>query len=120
MAKLSWIEQKAAAALFAAPPTATFDEALGHFEQAEQMDPGFYPKNLLLLAQACAKLGRKPEAEAWRAKCLAATARTPEDEQTPEGTQTLLPSVKPVSTREKLKAKMKGGARRRGRPRAIE
>ena len=61
----------------------------------------------------------EPSTDMYRmGETIAQTA--PEDEQTPEGTQTLLPSVKPVSTREKLKAKMKGGARRRGRPRAIE
>jgi hypothetical protein len=43
---------------------------------------GFYPKNMLLLAQTCAKLGRKDEAKAWREKCLAQPARTPEDEET--------------------------------------
>ena len=72
----------AAAALFATPPTATFEEALGHFEQAERMEPGFYPKNQLLLAQTCARLGRADEARAWLAKCRAATPRTPEDDET--------------------------------------
>ena len=81
-AQLSWLEKKAAAALFASPPTATFDDALGHFEAAERMDPGFYPKNRLLLAMACAKVGRVEEARTWRERCLAAPARTPEDEQT--------------------------------------
>lgn len=84
VAKLSWLEQKAAAALFATPPTATYDEAIAHFERAEAMDPGFYPKNLLLLAQACARAGKTAEAKAWLAKCQAATPRTPEDEETLE------------------------------------
>ncbi|KOO23815.1 regulator of microtubule dynamics protein 1 [Chrysochromulina tobinii] len=82
VAKLGWLEKKAAAALFATPPTATFEEALGHFEAAEAIDPGFYPKNLLLMAMAHAKLGHKAEAEQWRQRCLAAKPRTPEDEQT--------------------------------------
>ena len=82
VAKLSWIEAKAAAALFASPPKATFEEAIGHFEAAEAMEPGFYPKNLLLLAQAYGKLGKSAEAKGWLAKCLAAEAKTPEDEET--------------------------------------
>ena len=45
-------------------------------------DPGFYPKNQLLLAQALAKLGKKAEAQEWLDKCLASTPKTPEDEQT--------------------------------------
>ena len=41
VAKLSWFEQKAAAAFFASPPKATYEEALSHFERAEKMEPGF-------------------------------------------------------------------------------
>ena len=82
VAKLSWFEQKAAAAFFASPPKSSFEEALTHFERAEQMEPGFYPKNLLLLANTCAKLGRTTEAKAWLEKCLAAKQVTPEDEET--------------------------------------
>ncbi|KAL1500280.1 hypothetical protein AB1Y20_012947 [Prymnesium parvum] len=82
VAKLSWIEKKAAAALFATPPSATLDEAIGHFLAAERMEPNFYPKNQLLLAQAYAKAGAKAEAKEWLAKCLSATPKTPEDEET--------------------------------------
>ena len=82
VAKLSWIEQKVASAIFAAPPKATFAEAVEHFEAAEAMSPGFYPKNLLMLAQAHAKLGQKTKAKQWLGKCLAAKPATPEDEET--------------------------------------
>ena len=82
VAKLSWFEQKAAAAFFATPPTATFSEAVEHFEAAERMDPGFYPKNLLMLAQAYAKMGKVEVAKEWLSRCLAAKPGTPEDEQT--------------------------------------
>ena len=81
-AQLSWIEQKAAAAFFAAPPSATYAEAIAHFEAAEAMSPGFYPKNLLLLAMACSRSGMKDEAKEWLAKCKAAKVATPEDEET--------------------------------------
>jgi len=82
VAKLSWFEQKAAAALFAAPPTASYEEAYGHFAAAEAIEPGFYPQNKLLLAQVCSKLGRKEEAQKWLDACLASPAKTPEDEET--------------------------------------
>ena len=65
-------------------PTATFAEALEHFEHAERIEPGFYPKNLLLTAQALSRLGRADEAKAALAKCLAATPKSPEDEATLE------------------------------------
>mmetsp|Transcript_4956 Transcript_4956/g.16101 ORF Transcript_4956/g.16101 Transcript_4956/m.16101 type:complete len:296 (+) Transcript_4956:38-925(+) len=89
VAKLSWIEKKAAAALFAAPPQATYEQALDHFAAAEQMDPGFYPKNRLMLARTCQKLGRDGEAREWRARCLRSEARTPEDAETLEEAEKL-------------------------------
>jgi tetratricopeptide (TPR) repeat protein len=82
VAKLSWFEQKAAAAIFASPPRSTFEEALTHFELAEKTEPDFYPKNKLLMAQAHARLGRKEEAQHWLQSCLRSTPKTPEDEQT--------------------------------------
>ena len=82
VASLSWIEQKTAAALFASPPRSSFEEALQHFELAEKIEPDFYPKNKLLMAQACAKLGRKEEAQKWLESCRRSTPKTPEDEQT--------------------------------------
>lgn len=82
IAKLSWFERKAAAAIFASPPRSTFEEALTHFELAEKTEPDFYPKNKLLMAQAYARLGRKEEAQKWLQSCLRSTPKTPEDEQT--------------------------------------
>ena len=43
------------------------------------MQPGFYPKNLLMLAIAYQKLGRTAQAASWRARCLQAKPMTPED-----------------------------------------
>ena len=51
-------------------------------QAAEEIDPGFYPKNLLMLAQAYSKLGRRTEAAEWHRKCLAASVLTPEDAET--------------------------------------
>ena len=82
VASLSWLEQKAASALFATPPSATHEEAYAHFLAAERTDPGFYPKNHLLLARSCDKLGKKEEARMWRERCLAQEVRSPEDEET--------------------------------------
>ena len=66
------------------PAARRYAEALAHFEHAERIEPGFYPKNLLLTAQALARLGRADEAKAALAKCLAATPKSPEDEATLE------------------------------------
>ena len=64
------------------PSARRYAEALAHFEHAERIEPGFYPKNLLLTAQALSRLGRADEAKAALAKCLAATPKSPEDEAT--------------------------------------
>jgi hypothetical protein len=53
VAKLSWVEKKAAAAFFAAPPSATYEEALAHFEAAEKIDPGALPPPTPFQAQSC-------------------------------------------------------------------
>ncbi len=53
------------------------------------MDPGFYPKNRLMLARTCQKLGRDGEAREWRARCLRSEARTPEDAETLEEAEKL-------------------------------
>jgi len=48
---LSWLERKAAATLFATPPTATVDEALDNFLKADQLEPGQWKENLLFIAK---------------------------------------------------------------------
>lgn len=51
VANLSWIERKTASALFAAPPTATIEEALEDFLEAERLNPGVWLDNLLFIAR---------------------------------------------------------------------
>ena len=52
MAGLSWLEKKAAAALYATPPDATFNEALEDFMHVESMDgAGLWKANLLMVAK---------------------------------------------------------------------
>lgn len=52
MAGLSWLEKKAAAALFATPPEATFEEAMADFMRVESMDgAGTWKANLLMVAK---------------------------------------------------------------------
>ena len=48
---LSWVERKMAATLFSAPPTATVDDALNNFLQADQLNPGKWKENLLFIAK---------------------------------------------------------------------
>lgn len=81
VAGLSWTMRKVAAAIFAEPPTGTYDEAKAHFAAAEAIEPGFYVKNRLMLGKSCLQLGDKPAARDWFEKALELPANTVEDEQ---------------------------------------
>ena len=52
VAGLSWLEKKAAAALYATPPESTFDEALGDFMQVESLNGGgTWKVNLMMIGK---------------------------------------------------------------------
>ena len=51
VAGLSWLEKKAAAALFATPPEATYEQALNYFMKSEELNPGTWKANMLMVAK---------------------------------------------------------------------
>lgn len=51
VAGLSWLEKKAAAALYATPPDATYDEALSDFMTCENLKGGVWKSNLMMVAK---------------------------------------------------------------------
>ena len=51
--------------LFAPHPSSTYEEALGYFHRAEQVDPDFYSKNMFLLGKTYLKLHNKKIAAFW-------------------------------------------------------
>ncbi|CAD5232954.1 unnamed protein product [Bursaphelenchus xylophilus] len=63
VANLSWLERKAAAAFFATPPTATFDEAITDFAEVEKLKPDWV-ENLIFLAKSYIAKGDKEKAKA--------------------------------------------------------
>ncbi|MEJ1283933.1 regulator of microtubule dynamics 1 [Cricetulus griseus] len=56
-------------------------EALKYFHRAEQVDPNFYSKNLLLLGKTYLKLNNKKLAAFWLVKAKGYPAHTEEDKQ---------------------------------------
>ena len=58
---ISWLEKKLASAIFATLPEGSLETALEMFDKGEQVEPGFYSKNLVLLAKTLAALKRDPE-----------------------------------------------------------
>eukprot|EP00013_Stygamoeba_regulata_P025386 CAMPEP_0177654352 /NCGR_PEP_ID=MMETSP0447-20121125/14280_1 /TAXON_ID=0 /ORGANISM="Stygamoeba regulata, Strain BSH-02190019" /LENGTH=430 /DNA_ID=CAMNT_0019157983 /DNA_START=96 /DNA_END=1384 /DNA_ORIENTATION=- len=70
-----------ASTLFATPPSSTYEEAEMHFLKAEEMDPGFYKKNALLLAKTYLRLNQKDEAIVWLDLALAIPTKNLDDEE---------------------------------------
>ena len=52
----------AARALFGKLPDTSWDEAYGYFKAAEELDPGFWKKNVLMLGICAKELGQLDEA----------------------------------------------------------
>ncbi len=65
IAALSWIERRAAAALFGEPPAATYEDALNYFMNAETISPGFYIMNQVRIAEVYINLNKKEEASKY-------------------------------------------------------
>lgn len=80
-AEMPWIQQKIASALFATPPSSTYEEALNYFDKAEEAEPNFYSKNLLMLGKTYIKLQNKRLALLWLSKAANYPARNEEDKQ---------------------------------------
>jgi len=82
VAGLSFVTRRVAAAVFASPPSATFGEALNHFEAAEEISPGFWLKNRINIAKCALQVGDKAKAKGWLEKVIEATPGSGEDEAT--------------------------------------
>ncbi|XP_078072163.1 regulator of microtubule dynamics protein 1 isoform X2 [Mustelus asterias] len=80
-AELPWVQQKIAAMFFATPPSSSYEEALLYFNKAEEADPNFYSKNLLMMGKTYMKLKNKKLALLWLTKARDYPARNEEDRQ---------------------------------------
>ncbi|XP_051542599.1 regulator of microtubule dynamics protein 1 [Myxocyprinus asiaticus] len=80
-AELPWYQRKVAAVIFASPPTATYEEALAYFLKAEEVEPNFYSKNLLMLGKTYMMLSDREKAVLWLNKAHDYPAVTEEDKQ---------------------------------------
>jgi hypothetical protein len=92
-ADMAWYERKIASTLFATPPAATYEEALGHFTAAEAMERDFYKKNTLMIGKALVRLQRAGEAREQLEHVLKMTSHTPEDHACDEEARKLLKSL---------------------------
>ncbi|XP_006859324.1 PREDICTED: regulator of microtubule dynamics protein 1 [Chrysochloris asiatica] len=92
-AEMPWYQRRIAKMLFATPPSSTYEEALSYFHRAEQVDPNFYSKNLLLLGKTYLKLQNKKLAAFWLMKAKDYPAHTEEDKQIQTEAAQLLTSL---------------------------
>lgn len=51
LADMPWYQRKVVSAIFATPPSGTYEEALGHFLKAEEKKADFYSMNLLFIGK---------------------------------------------------------------------
>ncbi|MCJ8750280.1 hypothetical protein PDJAM_G00260810 [Pangasius djambal] len=79
MSRLSWLEQKAAAALYETPPCSSLQHALENFLKAEELKPGFSRAVRLYIAKCHKDLGNESEARNWARRALATPTNTPQE-----------------------------------------
>lgn len=87
---LSWIERKAAATLFATPPTSTAQEALTHFLEADRLNPGKWKENLLYVAKCYYQMSQYKEMTEWLDKAAAIPVISQDDKKAEEEIQSLM------------------------------
>lgn len=80
-ADMPWYQRKVASAIFASPPTSTYEEALKYFERAEEISPLFYSMNLLMLGKCLLKLNKQEEAIEFFKKAQSYPVKTADDQQ---------------------------------------
>ncbi|CAL4061932.1 unnamed protein product, partial [Meganyctiphanes norvegica] len=77
---LSWIERRAAAALFGEVPASSYEEALEHFMAAENYKSTAWKENRLYVAKCYIQLANYKETYTWLQKASVAPIVTPDDE----------------------------------------
>ncbi|KAJ3611398.1 hypothetical protein NHX12_021413, partial [Muraenolepis orangiensis] len=80
-AELSWSLRKLATVIFGTPPTSSYQEALAFFLRAEEVEPGFYSKNLLMLGKTYLALKDLEKARLWLTKAKDYRPTTLEDKE---------------------------------------
>lgn len=68
LADMPWYQRKVVSAIFATPPTGTYDEALKHFLTAEEKKPNFYSMNLLFIGKCYYALKDNEKAKEYLTK----------------------------------------------------
>ena len=89
-ADMPWYTRKIAAAIFASPPTSTYEEAMKFFQLAENTEPGFYSKNKVMLGKTAMRLGDRGAAKEFLLDALRYVDKTVDDQTARKEAQDLL------------------------------
>lgn len=90
LADMPWYQRKIVSAIFATPPSGTYDEALTHFLAAEEKKAHFYPMNLLLIAKCYLALKQQDKAKEFLQQAAAVKALNEDDKTCKEEATALL------------------------------
>lgn len=80
--------------IFATPPTGSYDEALEHFLKAEELDPGFYHMNKLMIGKCYNILKNAEKAKEYLTLAANITVENEDDRKCKEEATALLKKVK--------------------------
>ncbi|XP_064122679.1 regulator of microtubule dynamics protein 1-like isoform X1 [Macrobrachium nipponense] len=80
VSQLSWLERRAAATLFGEVPSSSFEEALQHFQAAEELRSSGWKENRLFIAKCYIQLSNYIAAASWLQRAFDAPIITPDDE----------------------------------------
>ncbi|KAG7159566.1 Regulator of microtubule dynamics protein 3-like [Homarus americanus] len=78
VSQLSWLEKRAATALFGEVPSSTYEEALHHFTAAEMLRPSGWKENRLFVAKCHIQLNNYSTAASWLERAAVAPIITPD------------------------------------------
>lgn len=65
LADMAWYQRKIVSAIFATPPSGTYEEALEYFLKAEEKKPNFYSMNLLFIGKCYKNLKDNEKAKEY-------------------------------------------------------
>jgi tetratricopeptide (TPR) repeat protein len=94
LADLPWYQRKLVSAIFATPPSGSYDEALESFLKAESLEAGFYSMNLLMIGKCYYQLKNNEKAREYLTKAAGIVAANEDDRKCKEEAEALLKKVK--------------------------
>lgn len=94
LADLPWYQRKVVSAIFATPPTGTYEEALENFFKAESLDADFYSMNKLMIGKCYYQMKDNEKAREYLTKAANVNVANEDDRKCKEEAETLLKKVK--------------------------